>query len=307
MPVIHLEDLSVDALTVMIENEFEGALPGFSTEENQMWTEFTHQANAGGASEILQDWVEPVAPMDQWTSEKQFQDMIKRQYKTGHDPFHAGVHMRREELLERLNAHGPEAFAADVGAKLAERAAELDIVKTLAQLTSSTALGYDGKALFAADHPDGGTQSNQNTGGGGQYWYLMALGGRARPLIRQDGEVDGGGFQIKSHVGPTTENFMQRKLFWSVEFWGGWHPGLWQTVYRSNQTLDGTNLDAAMQAMAAFKDYHGEQMGIHATHVVVGRSNNRAARELLNLSTVSGGGANVDAGIVQLRYSPRLP
>lgn len=308
MALVKLEDLSVDALTVMIENEFEGALPGFTTAENQMWTQFTHQVNAGGASEVLQDWLEPIAPMDQWTSEKNFQDLIKRQYKTGHDPFHAGVKMRREQLLERINLQGPNAFVAGIGSKLADRAAELDIIRVLDQLINPTALGYDGKALFAADHPDGGSQSNQDTGGGGQFWYLMSLGGSGRPLIRQDGEVDGGGFQISSHTGPdTTENFMKRMLYWSVEFWGGWHPGLWQTVYRSNQALTGAFLDAAIQAQAALNDFHGEQMGMVSSHILVGRSNNRTARELLGLSTVATGGQNVDTGIVDLMYSARLP
>lgn len=307
MAIISIDSVSVDVLTTMVETGFDEARAGFRNMENSVWEVFTMQTNAAGREEILQTWMEEIGAMQQWTSEKQFQDMVERRYKTGHDPYSGNVRMRREDLLQRVNVAGMSAVAADIRDKLAFRAAQLDIGKVLAELTNPVKLGYDGKALFAADHPDGATQSNQDTGGGGNFWYLMALGGRGRPIIRQDGEVDGGGFQIKDHVGEdTSENFMKRLLYWSVEFWGGWHPGLWQTIYRSNQALTAAFLDAAIQAQSALVDFQGEQMGIVSSHILVGRSNHRTARALLNPTLVTTGGDNVDQGIVDLLFSPRL-
>lgn len=317
MPVVSIDTVSIDVITTMIETGFDGAFQGFRTQspQNTLWEQFTFQEQANGARNILQVWMEEIGAMEAWDSEKKFQDLVERRYKVGHSPWHAGVRMRLDELKERINQFGRGGrdgvggFAADITSKLAHRASELDIVKVLDQLTNPTKLGYDGKALFADDHPDGGGQANQDTGGGGQYWYLMALGGLGRPVLRVDGGVnDGGGFQIKDHVSEETPGrFFQRLFHWSVEFDGGWFPGLWQTIYRSNQTLNGTNLDAAIQAMSSLKDSRSEQMGLVPTHILVGRSNHRAARELLRLSTVTNGGENVDRGIVDIIYSARLP
>lgn len=310
MAIVERDTVSVDVLTTMIESGFDAAVDGFriNAAADQIWTQFSMQIGAGGAAEVLQTWMESVRAMTRWDGEKKFQDMINRQYKVGQEPWHAGIRMRREDVRRRVNQMGAEAFAADIRDKLAERAAQLDIVKVLDQLTSPTRLGYDGVALFSATHPEGGNQSNQDTGGAGQYFYVMSLGGRGRPIVRIDGETDGGGFQIKDHVADdTTENFMQRLIYWSVEFWGEWYPGLWQTVYRSNQALTGANLDAAIQAMSSYHDIHGEQIGIVPTHILVGRSNWRPARELLGLSTVSGGGENVDSNLLKVLYTPRLP
>lgn len=318
MSIVSADNVSVDVISTMVEMDFDGAREGFRTApgDNALWEVFTHQANASGLDTVLMDWFEEVGAMEAWDSEKQFQDMIERQYKVGHEPFHAGVKMRREEMVRRVKANGVEALSGSITNKLAYRAATHDIVKILDQIKTPTKLGYDGKALFAGDHPDGGGQSNQDTGGSASYFYVLALGGLGRPLVRVDGEVDGGGFNIKSHVGETEANFMKRMLYWSVEGWFGYAPGMWQTIYRSDQTLNEDNLDAVVQAQSALKDYHGEEMGIVGTHLLVGRSNLLAGRKLLEMTTIkedaaSGDGAaapqNVNQGRMKLLYSPRLP
>lgn len=304
MPVAALTNISIDAVSTAIESSFDDAKRSFETRNNTTWTQLASRIDAIGVDEVLHDFFENLAPMERWTGGKKFQDLIERQYKTSHEPFQVSVRMRREDLRRRIKAQGFGAASMNIASKLAARAAQLDNVQVLAQLTSPTKLGYDGQPLFSAAHPDGGTQSNQDSGGGGQYWYLMSLEHSVKPVLRVLGED----YSVKDHASEdTTENFMNRLLYWSVEFWGGYYPGLWQTAYRSNQTLDGTNLDAAIQSMSGFLDYHGQQLGLMPTHLVVGRSNWRTARSLLGLSTVTTGGENVDRGIVELIYSPLLP
>lgn len=316
MPIASVDSVSVDVITTLIEDGFDDAVRDMrmQSQQNSLWEQFTRQEEANGAKEVLQVWMEDINAMEEWLSGKKFQDLVERRYKISHTPWHAGVRMNLKEMKERIKQFGGgdtsvgvDRFAADIRDKLVHRASELDIVKVLAELTSPTKLGYDGQALFSAAHPDGGGQSNQNTGGGGQYWYLMALGGRGRPIIRLNGGVNESEFAIRDHVNEdTSERFFKRDLYWSVEFDGGWFPGLWQTIYRSNQTLDAANLDAAIQAMSNFKDARGEQMGLVPTHVLVGRSNWRTARVLLNTTTVATGGENPDSGIVTPIYSARL-
>lgn len=311
MPVAALENISIDAVSTIIESSFDDAKRSFETRNNTTWTQLATNVDAKGTDEVLHDFFENLEPMRRWTGSKKFQDLIERQYKTSHEPYEVSVKMRREDLRRRIRSQGLGAASLNITNKLAARAAQNDNVQVLAQYSNPTLLGYDGKPLFAADHPDGGGQANQNTGGGGQYWYLLSLDHGVKPVLRVLGED----YSVKDHADPeTSENFFDRMLYWSVEFWGGYFPGLWQTAYRSNQALDADNLDAVIQAMAAFKDYHGQQLGIVPTHLLVGRSNWRKARQLLGATIVredgsdgSAGVENIDRGIVDLIYSPLLP
>lgn len=303
MPVALIDTVSVDAVSSAIESTFDDAKRSFETRNNQTWAQIATPIDGTGVDEVLHDFFENLEPMRKWTGGKRFQDLIERQYKTAHEPYEVSVRMKREDLRRRIRQQGFGAASMNIANKLAARAAQLDNTQVLDQLTNPTKLGYDGKNLFAADHPDGGGQSNQDTGGAGDYWYLMALDHPVRPVLRILGED----YTVKDHADESTsENFMHRNLYWSVEFWGGYYPGLWQTVYRSNQTLDAANLDAAIQAMSAYKDYHGEQLGIVPTSLLVGRSNWRPARALVGATTVANGGENIDRGIVDVIYSPLL-
>lgn len=314
-----IDNVSVDALTTMIDLGLQAAIDGFGTPSNTIYTAFTATVEANGAEKVLHPWLVGFKSMEQWDSEKSFQELILREYATTHEPWHVGAHAKREEIRKWINLMGVQGFVDMFTRKLAMQAAQQHQKQVNALLTGNTKLGYDAKALFASDHPDGGGQSNQDTGGGGQYHYFLDLSGPARPVILQDGQVDGGGFILKDHVSPdTTENFMQRKLYWSIEGWFGYHVGMWQTIYRSNQTLNETEIDAKTQAMAALKDYHGDELGMNPTHVLVGRSKYLAARKALNATIIpekdSGlaSGAmtavdNVQQGQLQIIYDPRLP
>lgn len=304
MGVALLDEISIDAVSTAIESSFEDAKRAFETPRNTVWQSIATPIDGTGVDEVLHDFFENIEPMRKWTGGKKFQDLIERQYKTSHEWYEASVKMRRDDLRRRIRQQGFGAAAMGITNKLASRAAELDDAQVLDQLINPTLLGYDGKALFAADHPDGGGQSNQDSGGAGEYWYLMALDYPVRPVLRILGED----FMVRDHASEdTTENFMHRMLYWSVEFRGGYYPGLWQTVYRSNQTLDSANFNAALAAMGGFKDYHGELLNIRPTAVLVGRSNWLAARQLLESTTVTTGGENVNRGIVDVLYSGRLP
>ena len=304
MPIALIDNVSVDSITSVVESSFDDAKRSFEMPQRTIWQEIATQIDGRGVEEVLHDWFENLAPMRAWTGGKHFADMVERQYKTTHRFYEASVRMKRDQLMHRIRSQGFGAAAMGITNKLAARAAVNDEIQTLAALVANTLLGYDGKALLATDHPDGGGQSNLDAGGGGQRWYLCSLGHEVGPLLR----ILGDDYLIRDHAGEeTAENFFNRMLYWSVEFKGGYYPGLWQTIYGSNQTLNATNFDAAMQAMAALKDYHGDELGIVPTHIVVGRSNWRPARALLAPATITTGGENVDKGAVEILYSPRLP
>lgn len=318
MAFASVDSVSVDVITTLIEDGFNDALRDMrmSNAQNSLWEQFTQKTDANGAKNVLQTWMEDIGAMEAWDDEKKFDDLIERRYSVGHTPWHKGVRMKLNELKQRIKQFGAgnvsvgvEAFAADIRNKLAHRASELDIVKVLDQLITPTKLGYDGQALFSANHE--GSQSNQDTGGGGEYWYPLCLGGRGRPIIRVNGGVNSEEFEIKDHVSEdTSERYFQRMLYWGVEFDGGWFPGLWQSIYRSNQVLNEANWDAAVQAIEDFKDARGEKIGQVVTHILVGRSNRLKSRKLFEAPLLLDSNAavpNVNQGEVQIIYSSRLP
>ena len=315
MSVAQNDVVDPNVITTIIEDGFQDLVRSMrmQNEQNTLWEKFTHKTEANGAENVLQTWLEDIRAMQAWDSEKQFDDLVERRYKVTHTPWHTGVKMNLRQLKARIKEFGGmsvsvgvERFAMDIRDKLAHRAAEIDVKKVLDQLTSPTTLGYDLKALFAADHE--GSQGNQDAGGGAQHHYLMALGHRGMPVIRVNGGVNDEEFAIKDHTDENTwARFLSRDLYWGVEFDGGWFPGEWRTIYRSNQSLDATELDSNIQDMSAFVDARGEQQGLVPTHLLVGRSKYRAARALLNTMLVNSGDSNVDRGIVDIIYSARLP
>lgn len=173
-----------------------------------------------------------------------------------------------------------------------------------------TANGFDGVPYFSASHPlykAGGTYGNLDSGGGGQYWYLFDTS-LIRPVIwqwRKRPDVD--------NFGPDSEYArLNQEVLWNFYLDAGWGMSLWHFGYASNQTLNETNLEAAMQAMKKVPTYEkveGETqlMGVNPNLLVVGSSNSLTGMKLLKQVALASGETNINLNRLDLLEVTYLP
>ena len=71
-------------------------------------------------------------------------------------------------------------------------------------------------------------------------------------------------------------------------------------------TLDATNYNTAYQKMLEFPDGKGRPMGLIPTHLVVPPALRKTAKDIIQASTISTGGENVNKGEVEVIVEPLL-
>lgn len=169
--------------------------------------------------------------------------------------------------------------------------------------------GFDGQYFFDTDHLShsraGVETSWSNTGGGtGVPWFLMDLS-RAymKPLIFQERRKP----QFVSRTRPDDPSVFDMDEFVygaDARYNAGF--GFHQLAYGSRQALDADTYDAARQRLAGQFRPDGSPLGVRGTHLVVGASNEAAARELLEAERNVAGASNIWRGSAQLIVSPWL-
>lgn len=167
---------------------------------------------------------------------------------------------------------------------------------------------YDGQFFFDSDHPVevNGVEtsvSNQDTSGGGAYWYLLDTSRPIKPLIFQEREP----YEFISMTDPKDPSVYRRRTYeYSVEGRCAAGFGLWQMAYRSNQTLNTTNFRAARQAMRNFKSNEGRKLAIAPTLLVAGPTNEGAARDTFLAEFGANGSSNTEKASVEIMISNQL-
>lgn len=175
----------------------------------------------------------------------------------------------------------------------------------------ATELGYDGVPFFAATHPnsDGTTQSNIDTAGSNDPWYLFDLSQGVKPLTwnwHSSFPMTGLETMIISDLdGEHTK--LTGEILMGIEGYAIESYNLWQLGFQSDQALDATNFDAAYSAMLNFTDNEGVNYGIRPTHIVVGSGNRDAALQLFDASLIGGGNTNTNRGIVEILVTNYIP
>jgi phage major head subunit gpT-like protein len=164
----------------------------------------------------------------------------------------------------------------------------------------TTTKAYDGKPLFAADHPFGaGTFSNIQSGSD-PAWFLVDLRQPIKPLIFQEREKP----EFQAFESPDAENvFMRDQYLYGVR--ARYNVGVTfpQLVFGSKAALTETNLKDAITTMSSYTNERGEPLGIMPTHLIVGASNRFAARKIILGENKSGGESNELRGVVELMES----
>lgn len=306
MPV-NVDQLTVNRLTTGVKATFHSALTESRAALSKPSRLVSFEVPSGAQSEI-HNFIENVGPLREWPGDKKFQKLRERQFQVINKRFEKSV----EVDLDRVADRGVGAADVNAGRILALSASEFDdrsIWLDGFNVAHTTLLDFTGSALIANSKTiaPGVTMDNYNDGGGGSgMWFLVAMQFGAGPIGIQRRED----YMVKAQDDPQSEPvFNRRAARYSVEARLRVFAGIPQFIYGADVALTGANIDAAMQAMAAFPDASGEPMGVVPTHLVVGRANNRTARTILNSEVVQGSSAgisNVDRGLLDLVYAPRL-
>jgi phage major head subunit gpT-like protein len=175
--------------------------------------------------------------------------------------------------------------------------------------TGFTTPGFDGQPFFDTDHPghdDTGAEvswSNVQAGAGAP-WFLVDLSRNyLKPLVFQVRKAA----QFTQKTAETDDHvFLHDTYLYGVSARYTAAFGFHQLAFGSRDALDGDSFNAARIALQTQYRPDGSALAIRPTHLIVGPSNEAAARKLLNAELINGGETNIWRGAAQLIVSPHL-
>lgn len=267
------------------------------------------------------DWLGMMPGMRQWIGDRAIQGIGSHGFQIENLPWELTLGVEREKLED--DEHGIYSpLLQTMGDSAAMHKDEL--VFNLMNLASASATraahtSYDDVAFFGTTHPydpgardvagtllDSSDQDNLDAGGSGPFWYLLDLSKPIKPFILQMRKQ----LEFVAKTALTDDNvFFSKEFLYGVDARYNVGLGLWQQAYASNQALDATHFESAMEAQSGLLAPNGKPMRIKATHLVVPTSLEYDAKRLLNTSIVITSGDatdNIHRGEVQLIVGPWL-
>lgn len=295
-----INNSNLSSLNVAFKAAFQEAFAGAPVDWNKVATEVPSTT----AKEEY-GWLGNLPGMREWIGERHVHGVAQHGYSIRNKTFELTVAVPREAIEDdQYGVYAP--LFQELGRAAKAHPDTLVIGEALKNGFST--LCYDGQNFFDTDHPvlaaDGSTTSVSNSGGGsGTPWFVLDTSRAIRPLILQMRRKP----QFVTKTSITDDNVFEKNEFiWGVD--GRWNVGygFWQMAYGSKQTLDETNLAAAIAAMGSFKGDGGRPLGIRPNLLVVPPALEVTARKLIVAQTAANGADNVLAGRLQLLVSPWL-
>lgn len=176
-------------------------------------------------------------------------------------------------------------------------------------LTGFSSLAMDGQYFFDSDHVGytaaGAETTWSNTGGGaGSPWFLMDLSRQfVKPLVLQRrSQVS---FARQDRVEDDSV-FMDREYRYGCDARYNAGFGFYQLAYGSKATLDAAAYAAARVALMTQRRPDGSSLDIMPSHLIVGPTNEAAARAIVVDERLASGATNTWAKSVELVVIPAL-
>lgn len=295
-----INNSNLSSLNVAFKAAFQEAFTGAPTD----WSKVATQVTSTTSKEEY-GWLGNLPGMREWIGERHVHGIAQHGYSITNKTFELTVGVPREAIEDdQYGVYTP--LFQELGRAAKAHPDTLVIGEALKNGFST--LCYDGQFFFDTDHPvldsTGTAASVSNSGGGsGTPWFVMDTSRAIKPLIlqvRRKAE-----FVTKTSI--TDDNVFERNQFvWGVD--GRWNVGygFWQMAYGSKQTLDETNLAAAIAAIGSMKGDYGRPLGLRPNLLVVPPSLEVTARKLIVAQTAANGADNVLAGRLELLVSPWL-
>lgn len=255
-------------------------------------------------SENVYPYLKSIGSIRKWTGDRVKQNLAKGEFRVINEDFEQTEAIPRNALKDDQYGLYKPRFE-QMGRNAANHASKLSYALLK---TGFSALGPDGQFFFDTDHPVGkpGAEVSVSNfmGGSGEGWFVVDSSQVVKPLIWQPREM----FKLVALFNENDPN-----VFWNKEFVYGidgrsavaFGP-YWQTAVASKQTLDETNVKAALTAMASFKDDDGTPYGLTGTHLVVSPTLAETAKALMGAQFLAGGASNTLFGRLKVVDSPWL-
>ncbi len=200
-------------------------------------------------------------------------------------------------------------FYTPLAAQMGQEAAEFpdQLVWPLFKKGDAT-LCYDGQNFFDADHPgfnEAGEEISVSnvTAGAGPAWYLIDDTQVIKPMIHQQRKA----FKLVQLDRETDTNvFMRGQYFYGVDGRCNAGFGLWHLAHQSKAELNAANFQAAREAMGAIRKKSGQIINIRPTKLLVPRSLEAAARQVVEAMLINGGDSNIWFKTAEVVVVPQL-
>ena len=255
-------------------------------------------------SEEQYGWLKSMPGVREWLGDRVIHNLAASDYRIKNKDFELSYGVDRNDIED--DSYGIYSMSfQEMGRSVAAHPNEL--VWGLAKAGFTTAC-YDGQNFFDTDHPvldaNGNEISVANTdGGAGAPWFLADDSRVLKPIIFQRRKA----FDFVAMDQATDEQVFQNKKFrygthgrHNVGF------GFWQTTWGSRQALDATAYENARVALVGMKGDYGRPLGLMPKKLVVGPSNEKAAKLIVGSKELPGGGDNPWYGTAEVLVVPWL-
>ncbi len=271
------------------------------------WNKIATEINSTTASNTY-GWLGQFPTFREWVGDRVIKDMAAQGYQITNKLWESTVGVARTDIEDdNLGIYSP--LFTEMGRAAGVQPDEL--VFALLKAGNST-LCYDGQYFFDTDHPvypnvDGtgtaGTVSNNDVPGVDPQtpWYLLDTSRSLKPLIFQRRTQP----ELQALTSADDEAVFTSDTYrYGVRSRCNVGFGFWQMAHRSQQALDATSFNAAVQAMQERHADGGRPLGIRPTLLVVPPSLRAAALEVVKAERLANGATNVNREMVDVLVSP---
>lgn len=289
----------LDNLFVGFSAKFNGALLGYKPR----WDKIAMLAPSS-ARENHYGWLKNLKKMREWIGDRQAAALETDGYRVANKPFENTVDVSRFDIEDdQVGIYAP--MFDDLGQTAAELPDQLVFALLKAGFASNC---YDGQFFFDTDHPvldaNGAPTTWSNSGGGaGEGWYLLCTKRAVKPLIFQERTKPK---LTRMDRDEDEQVFNQARFRYGVDARCAVGYGLPQLAYGSKQALNKANYEAARASIMSRTGDFGRPLGLVPDTLVVGPTNEGAARALLFAQKDAAGADNVWFNTAELIVEPLL-
>lgn len=295
---------NLQALQKGYQKVFADTMTALRAKDATAWRRVSMLVPSMSSSELY-GWLADIGGIRKWLGDRVVKSLSAGGFEIVNEPYEETIGIKRTAIEDdKLGIYLP---------RVQQMAQNVDQfphnnVFSLLKKADST-ICYDGQFLCDVDHPyvaaDGTTQVQSNWGGGtGERWFLMCTSKiGAKPLIVQEREK----FNFRAMTDLNSDHvFKKDEFLFGTDGRYGFGPGFWQLLYGSRQTLNTAGYEAARAAMLGFKRDGGDVLNVTPELLVVGPSNEGAARRIVASQLVNGGESNPWAGTAEVLVVPEL-
>lgn len=294
--------LTVNAANLAILRQaFNGAFKKGLGRTKPVWDQIAMRIPST-TSENVYAWLAANFQIREWVGDRVMQNLADYNYVIRNKDFEGTV-----EVLRNAIADDQYGIYSSMFEQMGDSVNQFpDKLVFQALKAGATSLCYDGQYYFDTDHPVGlpgkEVSVSNHMGGGSEAWYILDTSKVMKPMIFQEREA----FQMVRKDKEDDDNVVFRKKYiYGVDGRSNVGYGLWQLAFLSKQTLDTTNIRAALTAMAAQKDNNGEPLNTMGTTLVCSPNLYETAVDLMAKDYLASGESNTLKGrlkVVQSGY-----